>query len=238
MKFKLFGLVAWIVLLGVPRVEATPITYNVDIVGTLWGSIVGTITTDGTIGPLAAGNITNWDLTVVGGEFIPPSTIRTFTGQVIGPPSGTTSYVGHDTPLGVLVGSATTLTFSFSDATPGIFEIQTLQGCCTLTAFSFQDAGNVDLAGGEIFVDADGVVVNLCCAAPSDVVGTAGISSTPLPAALPLFTTGLGGLGLLGWRRKRSLRKTKTTNQNLEGPLRGGLFVCSVEQQCRLMAQS
>ena len=25
----------------------------------------------------------------------------------------------------------------------------------------------------------------------------------PLPAALPLFATGLGGLGLLGWRRKR-----------------------------------
>jgi hypothetical protein len=26
---------------------------------------------------------------------------------------------------------------------------------------------------------------------------------TPLPAALPLFATGIGGLGLLGWRRKR-----------------------------------
>ena len=28
-------------------------------------------------------------------------------------------------------------------------------------------------------------------------------SSTPLPTALPLFATGLGALGLLGWRRKR-----------------------------------
>jgi fibro-slime domain-containing protein len=28
-------------------------------------------------------------------------------------------------------------------------------------------------------------------------------SSTPLPAALPLFATGLGAFGLLGWRRKR-----------------------------------
>jgi PEP-CTERM motif-containing protein len=26
---------------------------------------------------------------------------------------------------------------------------------------------------------------------------------TPLPATLPLFATGLGGLGLLSWRRKR-----------------------------------
>ena len=29
------------------------------------------------------------------------------------------------------------------------------------------------------------------------------VSETPLPAALPLFATGLGALGLLGWRRKR-----------------------------------
>jgi hypothetical protein len=28
-------------------------------------------------------------------------------------------------------------------------------------------------------------------------------SETPLPAALPLFATGLGAMGLLGWRRKR-----------------------------------
>ena len=28
-------------------------------------------------------------------------------------------------------------------------------------------------------------------------------TATPLPAALPLFATGLGALGLLGWRRKR-----------------------------------
>jgi hypothetical protein len=27
--------------------------------------------------------------------------------------------------------------------------------------------------------------------------------ATPIPAALPLFATGLGALGLLGWRRKR-----------------------------------
>ena len=32
-----------------------------------------------------------------------------------------------------------------------------------------------------------------------------GVATTPLPAALPLFATGLGGLGLLGWRRKRKV---------------------------------
>jgi hypothetical protein len=32
-----------------------------------------------------------------------------------------------------------------------------------------------------------------------DIIGAA----TPIPAALPLFASGLGGLGLFGWRRKR-----------------------------------
>ena len=33
--------------------------------------------------------------------------------------------------------------------------------------------------------------------------GVSGVSAVPLPAALPLFATGLAGLGLLGWRRKK-----------------------------------
>jgi hypothetical protein len=39
--------------------------------------------------------------------------------------------------------------------------------------------------------------------------GTYGLS-TPLPAALPLFATGLGALGLLGWRRKRKVQAAAT----------------------------
>ena len=31
-----------------------------------------------------------------------------------------------------------------------------------------------------------------------------GLSDIPLPAALPLFASGLAGLGLLGWRRKKA----------------------------------
>jgi hypothetical protein len=31
-------------------------------------------------------------------------------------------------------------------------------------------------------------------------------SAVPVPAALPLFATGLGGLGLLGWRKKRKAK--------------------------------
>jgi hypothetical protein len=58
-----------------------------------------------------------------------------------------------------------------------------------------------------------GPVVNGSCAPIAAEVGRAQFNNpsqipgvwteTPLPAALPLFATGLGGLGLLGWRRKR-----------------------------------
>ena len=51
----------------------------------------------------------------------------------------------------------------------------------------------------------------VCAPADNFVVGSVeyqmleslGYNPTPVPAALPLFATGLGGLGLLGWRRKR-----------------------------------
>jgi hypothetical protein len=34
------------------------------------------------------------------------------------------------------------------------------------------------------------------------------VDVVPVPAAFPLFATGLGGLGLLGWRRKRKAQAT------------------------------
>ena len=43
--------------------------------------------------------------------------------------------------------------------------------------------------------------------------GHSSVITTPLPAALPLFATGLGVLGLLGWRRKRKGSK-RPPNQN------------------------
>jgi hypothetical protein len=53
------------------------------------------------------------------------------------------------------------------------------------------------------FVNGDWCV-GLCSDAGSP--GNGVWAETPLPAALPLFATGLGALGLLGWRRKRKAR--------------------------------
>jgi hypothetical protein len=40
-----------------------------------------------------------------------------------------------------------------------------------------------------------------------DFAFTLEVCAVPLPAALPRFGTGLGALGLLGWRRKRKNAK-------------------------------
>ncbi len=41
------------------------------------------------------------------------------------------------------------------------------------------------------------------CPSGASLTGGTVVGTTPIPAALPLFATGLGALGLLGWRRKR-----------------------------------
>ena len=35
-------------------------------------------------------------------------------------------------------------------------------------------------------------------------IGNGSVATTPIPAALPLFASALGGMGLLGWRRKKT----------------------------------
>jgi hypothetical protein len=38
---------------------------------------------------------------------------------------------------------------------------------------------------------------------PGTLYAFSDLNEVPLPAALPLFATGIGGLGLLSWRRKK-----------------------------------
>jgi hypothetical protein len=83
----------------------------------------------------------------------------------------------------------------------------------TVTSFSLQFAANTWVDDGFFApLDHDASVLDPsaralqneatcdnCVTITSQSVET----TTPLPSALPLFATGIGGLGLLGWRRKR-----------------------------------
>jgi hypothetical protein len=58
------------------------------------------------------------------------------------------------------------------------------------------------------------------------------ISTTPVPAALPLLAGGLGALGLFGWRRKRkacAARSKQVIRIWREIAARGGLSVCGAK---------
>jgi hypothetical protein len=65
--------------------------------------------------------------------------------------------------------------------------------CCTLV-FEFIPGEQIDAGLGNGPNGVFQVAANLVFTP---------VAETPLPAALPLFATGLGALGLLGWRRKR-----------------------------------
>jgi hypothetical protein len=67
---------------------------------------------------------------------------------------------------------------------------------------------NDTYAGGQVYSatwsDFVPDIYNLSDPANADLSFRVIGNSTPLPAAFPLFATGLGALGLIGWRRKRT----------------------------------
>ena len=77
------------------------------------------------------------------------------------------------------------------ELTPTTFNDFYLQILNFASAPAFNQLGYTIAANGDYFYSA---------------IGAGSVSSTPatpLPAALPLFASGLGALGLFGWRRKR-----------------------------------
>ena len=77
-----------------------------------------------------------------------------------------------------------------------IFKAQPL-----LTRYGFYNVDSAGLTTGEIEIGTPGNADILLY--PSGNVLLGSVSATPLPAALPLFGSALGMMGLIGWRRKR-----------------------------------
>src|SRR5450432_3108133 len=176
--------IALLMLLGALVCTATPITYVVNrTVGV--GSITGTIQTDGTIGTLSTGNITDWNLILNDG---------THTFNLTGLLSGNNSAVvitGTD-----VTASITQLLFSFdANVSALLFQQGLFSGThyyCANSAWSacFPNQESVVpqsiFDAGAIHVPQQGV----------QVIGTASTSRpVPEPATLLLISVGLVGLG-------------------------------------------
>ena len=165
-------------------VHATPITYTVNqIVGP--GNFSGTITTDGTLGTLAAGNILNWNFSLFDG-----TASGTLTTGLNG---GFVSLLG--TPV---TATATTLSYNYSLGAVNIFGfgdagLPNPGGQICYTSFSncwgppgvgLYNTGNDGLA---VFIPQSGV----------HIIASGGVSAPPVPApgALALLAFGLIGVG-------------------------------------------
>jgi hypothetical protein len=184
MKIKLCGLVALMALLNVAHARAT--TFNLENLQIAPSySVTGSITTDSNTGTLVQSDISSWNLI-----------INTGNGPVIlnGPGSPATS-AANLTGLALTV-VGTGLFFNYGLSTASFFEIGTT--ALPNENVVLEDAGQ----GGPLLQFNDGVDSQSTSSVSGNVqIGTA--SATPLPATLPLFATGVGAMGLLGWRRKR-----------------------------------
>ena len=195
--------------------------YAVDLPPTGDLTLTGTITTDGNLGALTLSNFLDWDLTVSSTSL---SASYEFFGPAHGPTSNSTLHLAQDN----VVATYTTLFLPY----PGVFDLEA-GGCnaCGQAVVTPSPPGfNVEYfrvcnsAGAcdevEIGLSLSGVqLADAGVQTSSDNNDQGGnnndqgennndqgnnLSQVPLPATLPLFATGLGALGLLGWRRKKA----------------------------------
>jgi hypothetical protein len=195
---KLSALVVGLILFGATpeSANATTITFTGEYTGTFTGGIVG--------GPspiilLSSGNGTvataAYNLTNV--SFSHNTSITSFT-----PPFPTQTIYNGSLTLsggGNGIGGSYTGTFQlFADTSGGTIhlDLTDLIGSGVLAGYAGSGTADGTVAFTPILppIGFDGTF---------DVTVNATLSNTPLPSALPLFASGLGVMGLLGWRRKR-----------------------------------
>jgi hypothetical protein len=89
---------------------------------------------------------------------------------------------------------------SVAPNTTNSLELQLFIAAVSLSASSASASGFID----PVITFGPGVDTSLYSIQFSDGISN-GIAATPIPAAMPLFVSGLGGLGLLGWRRRKKV---------------------------------
>jgi len=198
-KFTWIILAIFVVAIAMPTVlRATDITYTLDMaVGP--GSVMGTITTDGTIGTLSAADILDWNLILNDGT--DPSV------TLSGPLSGNNSdylLIGTD-----LTANATQLLYNFSGTEVTsilLFETSALglSGpflCYNNSSGTYACTGITGLSSVSLDTIGGGAHTVFTASTGDDVIGN--VAAAPEPNSFALL---LAGIGLVLGMRKRKAR--------------------------------
>jgi len=147
--------------------------------GTTGGEIAGTVTGE-LVGSVSGSTFTATEV------FIDsyPSGLNLGTSQLSGTPESTSNTFGLDGSGNIIASEADFYSENVTGGTGG--NDLCLNGCSS--------PYNTELRN---------VYAGLFVATNEAVTYSNTPFATPIPAALPLFATGLGAMGLLGWRRKR-----------------------------------
>jgi hypothetical protein len=188
MKTKLLGLIACMALISVSQASAATLVGTTSDATGIDGLVVDSVTYDVTFTNDSYSNVYS-------------SVQPTFFGNQVGADHAAQALVSALNALGVtnLVGltvtpEAVAVPFAAppSTTTAWTYLAECGFGGCPISPTWFESSGNAAINAGAVFSDTDYSTFVLSAT-----------SATPLPAALPLFATGLGALGLIGWRRKR-----------------------------------
>ena len=168
---------------------ARAITYDVSGTNFLGDTLTGTVEADASLTTITSVNLVNTD-SFFGGQFTVFRFFDVFPGEFTVSTAGLTKSANFF----FLPESAAVL--QNYEAALADARAQFNVASCDSTDIVCQIVVNQELAGA------------LSTAAtqygdPFALTATAEVSATPLPAALPLYATGLGALALLRWRRKR-----------------------------------
>ena len=179
MKTKLLVLVACIALLGVSQARAAIVNYEFVPATNFTLDATGTISGSFTYNT-ATFAMTNINATVSGATGFDGTYTFTYA-----PWDGASTISFMYAADSASNNTFAMLFLEFSsplDGSPGLVPLVAIDG--------YNLPGNCDFGGCSNYFG-------------SSTTGGVEAASTPVPAALPLFATGLGALGLLGWRRKR-----------------------------------
>jgi hypothetical protein len=211
-NFAKLALAASLYALGTSAAQAAPIIYTANINTGAFGSIIGTFTTDGTIGNITGANFTAWNITITGrtaSGLVVSEVLNNLNSSVFSGSTFSGSIMGT---LNALVASPTQLTFNYSDSTPGFLLFQKVFGSGTSYAcFATPGTGLCTPGSGLVPFSPTGEFAGQGnSSAPAETGVRVLAASVPEPST---WLTMFAGLGLVGMSMRR--RKPATVSARI-----------------------